>query len=111
MTSAPQTFDTSTIVRSALAWGADNAESIGSLAERLSLTRRQVEAALQELASSGSYPIVAGPRGVYLERDADAVDAYATALRERLEHQAARIKGLRQCARAMRQPLTLWDAA
>jgi biotin operon repressor len=105
------TFDTATIVRSALKWGADGAQSISELAERLNLSRRQVEVALQELASSGSYPLIAGPRGVYLASSADEVDAYADALRARLTHQALRIRGLRKCARAMRQPLTLWDAA
>jgi hypothetical protein len=48
---------------------------------------------------------------VYLASSADEVDAYADALRVRLTHQALRIRGLRKCARAMRQPLTLWDAA
>jgi DNA-binding IscR family transcriptional regulator len=96
------TFDHATIVRAALFWGADRAVSIGELAERLNLSRRQVELALNELARSGSYPIVSGPRGVYLSDSPDEIDAYADALRARLEHQAARIKGLRDCARRMR---------
>ena len=96
------TFDNATVVRSALRWGADRAESIGALAERLNLSRRQVEQALQSLAASGSYPVIAGPRGVYLASSPDEVDAYASALRARLTHQAHRIRGLRRCARAMR---------
>lgn len=107
-------FDTATIVRSALKWEADGAQSIGELAERLQLTRRQVEQALQQLASSGSYPIVAGPRGVYLASSPDEVESYAAALRARLVHQAHRIRGLRRCARAMRgqpQQIELWTEA
>ena len=96
------TFDHATILRSNLKWGADKAQSIGELAERLDLSRRQVEVALQKLSTSGAYPIIAGPRGVYLSDSADEIDAYADALRARLEHQAARIKGLRDCARRMR---------
>lgn len=104
-------FDHATIVRSALFWGADRARSIGDLAESLQLTRRQVEQALEELVSSGSHPIVAGPRGVWLESDPAAVDAYADALLRRCRSQYRRIAGARRCARAMRQPMTLWDAA
>ena len=99
--SAP-TFDNATIVRSALFRGQDRARSIGDLAESLKLTRRQVEVALQQLASSGAYPIVSCPRGVYIASSADEVDAYAHALRVRLAHQALRIRGLRRCSRAMR---------
>ena len=92
-----------------LLWGVEHAQTIGSLADLTGLSRRQVEQALQELAVSGSFPIVAGPRGVYLETNPQAVEFYAKSLQRRLVQQTKRIRALLRCARAMRQPRTLWD--
>ena len=96
------TYSHADMVRARLLWGVEHAQTIGSLADLTGLSRRQVEVALQSLAASGAYPVIAGPRGVYLASSPDEVDAYASALRARLTHQAHRIRGLRRCARAMR---------
>ncbi len=95
-------WDAASIIRARLLWGTERAQTIGQLADMTHLTRRQVEQALEELVSSGSHPIVAGPRGVWLEADPAAVDAYADALLRRCRSQYRRIAGVRRCARAMR---------
>ena len=107
---APQ-WSHADIVYHRLRWDQANAQTIGQLADLTLLTRRQVEQALEELVSGGSHPIVAGPWGVYLTADPAELDAYADALLRRARSQYRRVRGVRRCARAMRQPRTLWDAA
>jgi biotin operon repressor len=64
------------IVHMALGAGRDNAEPIGALAERLQLTRREVEQAVQTLRLDG-IPVASGNEGVWI---GDAADMAATAL-------------------------------
>jgi hypothetical protein len=79
----------------------ENAIPIGVLAANAGVSRRQAEEALQELATSGKYPLVACDRGYYLG-NADDVEAYTESLRRRLVTQYRRIRALRQVARRMR---------
>jgi biotin operon repressor len=63
------------LVHVQLGRGRDRAESIGSLAERLQLTRRAVEAAVQSLRLDG-IAVASGSEGIWL---GDAADMAATA--------------------------------
>lgn len=99
------------MVRVRLLWGVEHSRTIGQLADLTLLTRRQVEQALQALTESGAYPIVAGSSGIYLTTNVAELDAYADRLLARARSQFARVRGVRKCARSLRQPMTLWDAA
>jgi biotin operon repressor len=66
--------------------GADAAVSIGTLAERLNLSRRAVERALEEAAHDG-LPIISGAQGVWLAETAQEAREQA----DRLDHRAAAI--------------------
>jgi hypothetical protein len=79
----------------------ENAIPIGVLAANAGVPRRAAEQALQELAASGLYPLVASDRGYYLG-NAEDVEDYVERLRHRLASQYVRIRALRQVARRMR---------
>lgn len=77
-----------------------------------SVTRRDVEEALAELALAG-HPIVSATsgddRGVRLTTDPAEVRACARAYGRRTATQYLRVRALRQTAAQMAQPETLWE--
>lgn len=85
------------------------AMTIDALAHETAASRRDVESALQEMADSGRWPVVASsspPMGVWWGSEAD--------VREYLERHDARVRsmlqrrhGLRRWLRDWEQPLTL----
>lgn len=102
------------LVHVALGRGADNAESIGSLAERLYLSRRQVEQAVQTLRLQG-VAVASGRAGVWITDD--PVDLWATysGLRRRVISQMQTVWAVRKTARRLRDKSyvqeTLFDPA
>lgn len=80
--------------------GRDNAESIGSLAERLRLTRRQVEQAVTDLRRAG-HPVASGAEGIWLGDAVDMEQTYRT-LRGRIESQSVTAWAVRRTLRQMR---------
>ena len=93
--------------------GRDNAEPIGSIAERLKLTRRQVEQAVTDLRRKGM-AVCSGNEGVWLGDYADLAETYSQ-LRGRMRSQAVTAAAVRRTLRRMRdrqvQQITLFDAA
>ena len=85
-----------------LGLGAENARSISDIAESLHINRRRAEIEIRALVDS-NVPIIACERGVYLETDPDAVDAYADALEARIRTQLEKPRALRRMAERMRQ--------
>jgi biotin operon repressor len=80
--------------------GADNARSIGSIAEDLGMAHRTVEKRLEELVKSG-VPVVAtndSPKGVYLAQTPQEARQYADSLDGRIAAIAARSRALRAWA-------------
>lgn len=79
---------------------------LGDIAEACNVSRREVELACEELAATG-YPLVAGPRGVWIAASADELRDYEVRLRDRVRSQMRRIHGVQKALRAYEQPLTL----
>jgi biotin operon repressor len=84
--------------------------SIGEIAEDCGCSRREVEQAAETLAVNG-YPLVAGPRGIYVASSPEQLREYRRQLRDRIRSQMRRVRGVEKAIRAYEQPLTLWDAA
>ena len=80
--------------------GRENAEPIGSLAERLRLTRRQVEQAVTDLRRAGQ-PVCSGNDGIWLGDHRDLSETYET-LRHRMRSQAVTAAAVRRTLRRMR---------
>ena len=97
------TWSDADMVRVRLLWGREHALTIGTLADLTGLTRRKVEQGLEELSTSGAHPLVAGAKGIYLTANPDDLDRYGDALLRRARSQYRRVRGVRRCARAMRQ--------
>lgn len=105
------TWSPADIVYVRLLWGVEHAQTIGSLADLTGLSRRQVEQALEELSSSGSHPLVACSKGIYLTANPAELDRYADALLSRARAQYRRVRGVRRCARSMRQSVLFPELA
>jgi biotin operon repressor len=84
------------LVHVALGSGRDNAEPIGALAERLKLTRRQVEQAVQALRVDG-VPVASGAEGIWLGDSADMA-ATAAMLLDRLRSQRVTLEAVQATA-------------
>lgn len=91
--SPPSDLAARDLVHVALGSGRDNAEPIGALSERLKLTRRQVEQAVQVLRVDG-IPVASGSDGVWLG-DAQDMAATAAILRGRLISQYRTLRAVR----------------
>lgn len=91
--------------------GRDNAEPIGSLAERLKLTRRQVEQGIQELRLRG-VAVCSGPDGIWLGDVHDLEETVAT-LKHRIDQQRRTLQALEKSIEDHRQriQMKLFDAA
>lgn len=98
-------------VRVRLLWGVEHSRTIGTLADLTGLTRRKVEQGLEDLSASGSHPLVAGAKGIYLTSNPDDLDRYGDALLRRARSQYRRVRGVRRCARAMRQTVLFPELA
>lgn len=86
------------------------AMTIDRLARECHASRRDVETTLQELGSSGRWPLCAAtskPAGIWLG-SSDDVREYGEALKGRLETQRKRLIGLQLYLRNLPQP-QLWD--
>jgi hypothetical protein len=92
--------------------GADAAESIGSIAERMGLSRRRVERELEQRALDGE-PIVACERGVYLATSPLEARQYADSLRGRIRAVQQRVSALERWADDNDEygQVALWDRA
>jgi biotin operon repressor len=88
------------LVHVALGAGRDNAEPIGALAERLKLTRRQVEQAVQVLRVDG-IPVASGSEGIWLTNDPVELAATLRYLRGRIESQNRTAWAVRSTLRRM----------
>jgi biotin operon repressor len=85
--------------------------TIADLARNLGRSRRDIEAAVEELRLAGE-PIVGGSDGLRLTSDPDELAAYLEARRRRMASQYRGSRALRRTLRAMREraDLTLWGA-
>ena len=100
------------VVLDELPRGRRKAETIGHLAKRLGLPKRDVEEALQAIAADGKVPLCASPSkpaGVWLGSP-DEVAAYVGQLGSRIAHQQERRAGLVRYLRNLPEP-RLWDIA
>lgn len=98
------------VVLDELPRGRRRAETIARLATRLGLPKRDVEEALQEIASKGQQPLCAAtsaPAGVWLGTPDDVV-TYVRQLGSRIAHQQQRRSGLVRYLANLPQP-RLWD--
>lgn len=84
-----------------LGLGRDNAFPIGWFAEHLSLSRREVEAAIQQLRLDGK-PVASGPDGVWLTDDPADLWATYSGLRGRIASQSATAWAVRKTLRRMK---------
>jgi biotin operon repressor len=75
---------------------------LNELATTLRVSRREIEAAVEELRLDGQ-PIIAGLRGVCLTRDPDHLEAYLRQRRERARAILRAHRPLRSTARQMRE--------
>ena len=90
-----------------LGLGADNARSIGAIAESAGVSRREVERAVEDARRNGE-PICTGPGGVWLtDNPAELRDNYR-ALRRRYIRQAVNARVLLRTARRLDGQLRLW---
>ena len=105
------TWSDADMVRVRLLWGVEHAQTIGTLADLTGMTRRRVEQALEELSCSGVHPLVAGAKGVFLTSNPAELDRYGDALLQRARSQYRRVRGVRRCARAMRQTVLFPELA
>ena len=76
--------------------------TIGALAQRAGVPRREVEEALQSIATSGRYGLVADGHGVRLTNDADAIHEYVESLRRRMAAMYRRVCAQRAVERRLR---------
>lgn len=109
MLATPELVD---VVCVALPRGRRNAITIGALARRLGIPKREVEEALQAIAARGQQPLCAAtskPAGVWLGTEAE-VRAYVRQLAARIGHQRARLDGLQAYLLNLPAP-QLWDLA
>jgi biotin operon repressor len=81
--------------------GRDRAESIGSLAERMQMPRRAIEAAVEALRRSGA-AICSGSEGIWLTDDPDELIDQYRRLRRRAIHQLANLRAMQRTARNLR---------
>lgn len=84
-----------------LGWGADNALTIGDIAEGLNWPRRAVEQAIQQLRLDGK-AVASGSAGVWLTTDAMEMWATYSGLRHRVRSQLITANAVRRTARRMR---------
>lgn len=80
--------------------GRDNAVTIGALAEANGITRREVEAFIQQARLDGS-PIVSGSDGVWLGTDQEAL-AWCERQRSRAVHLMESAQGVQRGVEARR---------
>ena len=90
--------------------GRDRAQSLGSLAERLNLSRRTMEKAVEFLRLQGR-PVASCAQGVYVGELRDIEETMAQ-LERRLISQYATLRAMRRCRDGLRkvQQQTLWVA-
>ena len=89
---------------------ADAAITLSELAERMGVSRREAEAAVQEARLAGE-PIVSGPRGLWIGTDEEAL-AWCERARARAIHQLETVKGVQAGVEARRaRQETLWGEA
>lgn len=99
-------------VLAVLGRGADNARSLGAIAEQLGWSRRVVEKAVQALRLDGK-AVASGSDGIWLTDAAAELDATHHMLVSRLQAQAATADAVKATADRMRgsQQTELWRAA
>jgi hypothetical protein len=94
--------------------GADRPSTLSELAERMGVTRREAENAVQAARMAGE-PIVSGPRGLWVSESPTEVLEAAARLRSRALTQLVTARALRQTGRRMQaarmEQRTLWEAA
>lgn len=76
-------------------------QTIADLARAAGLSRRDCEQALEELAHSGDYPLVADGRGVRLTDDPSELGRYQESLRRRAMAVLRRYRGIGQARAAL----------
>lgn len=81
--------------------GEDRAVTLSELAERMGVSRREVEHAVQAARLAGE-PIVTSQRGCWLSTDPDEVARAAESLNSRVVNQYRTVRAMRATARRMR---------
>jgi len=87
------------VVYARLYWGVPR--TIGEIAEDLAVSRRVVEASVEELRRRGA-PICTGSRGVWLTQSADELLDQYRRLRRRALTQLTNLRAMRRTAASMR---------
>lgn len=82
------------MLRSHLNRSADSATSLSELAERMGVSRREAEQAVQDARMAGE-PIVSGPRGLWIGTDAEALE-WCERARSRALNQLATVQAVQR---------------
>ena len=85
------------------------ARTIGDIAESARVSRREVEASIQQARLDG-YPVVSSAHGVWLGTDQEAL-AWCERQRSRAIHLMQSAQGVQRGVERRQSPLTLWEAA
>ena len=73
---------------------ADSATSLSELAEKMGVSRREAEQAVQDARMAGE-PIVSGPRGLWIGSDAEALE-WCERARSRAIHQLETVQAVQR---------------